>query len=436
LKKKDQLTNTVFKSIGRLIFLRIGTIILNLAIIPLSIDYLNSNEFGFWITVSSIITWVSFFDLGLTNGLRNRITELVTHNKIKLAKIYTSSVAVLLTIIGFFFSSIFFCSVFVFDIQELLKLNSISLEHIHLTFLIICIAFFFQFVLNILNALLFAFHKSDFVSLLTFLGQFFTLIGILLLKKFTHSNLILLVIVFTIIPILINFLAALFVFQSFLKPLKPNVNYVNFSISKNILTTGLGFFVIQIGALILFQTDNFVISHLFGPTTVTEFSIGFKLFSFVSMLNFLIMTPYWSAFTLAWVKQDYDWMKKNLKIIRIVWLGFVAITILLYLGSDLIIDYWMGDKVQVSKSLLISLMIYNILITFQASHNYIVNGIGKLKLQIILMVISAVGNIPLSYYLGTKYGVQGVVYGNVAFILILGLGTFFQVNRLILKRWI
>ena len=49
------------------------SVMINLALVPLTINYVNPSQYGIWLTLSSIIAWFSFFDVGFGNGLRNRL---------------------------------------------------------------------------------------------------------------------------------------------------------------------------------------------------------------------------------------------------------------------------------------------------------------------------------------------------------------------------
>ena len=74
---------------------------MGLVLVPLTINYLNPTKYGIWITLSSVIGWFSFFDIGLGNGLRNKFAEAIANNDHKLAKMYVSTTyAVLAFIIG------------------------------------------------------------------------------------------------------------------------------------------------------------------------------------------------------------------------------------------------------------------------------------------------------------------------------------------------
>jgi O-antigen/teichoic acid export membrane protein len=48
-----------------------ASILLSLLLVPLTLDYLNPYEYGIWLTLSSVLMWINYFDIGLGNGLRN-----------------------------------------------------------------------------------------------------------------------------------------------------------------------------------------------------------------------------------------------------------------------------------------------------------------------------------------------------------------------------
>lgn len=67
----------------------IGTLIVKgisiptqLLLVPLTISYISSELYGIWLTLTSIIGWIGFFDIGFGNGLRNKLTEALANNDI------------------------------------------------------------------------------------------------------------------------------------------------------------------------------------------------------------------------------------------------------------------------------------------------------------------------------------------------------------------
>ena len=66
------------------------TIVTQMMIVPLTINYVNPTQYGIWLTLSSIIAWISFFDLGFGNGMRNKVAEAKAKGNTELAKLFVS----------------------------------------------------------------------------------------------------------------------------------------------------------------------------------------------------------------------------------------------------------------------------------------------------------------------------------------------------------
>jgi O-antigen/teichoic acid export membrane protein len=414
--------------------IRGGSIFVGLLLVPLTLNYVTPAEYGMWLTISSIVSWLSFFDIGLGNGLRNKLSEANAKKQYGDAKKYISTTYAAISVIAFFLLLIFYLIYKKINWQNILNIEDINNETLQLLFLMVVGSFCVQLIVRIINSILTALHHSALSGFITFLGQVGVLIGIFILKYFAEPNLFYLFIVLTIIPILVLLIATVLIFRKKLQYLKPEFKFIRIKHLKSIFNIGGAFFIVQIGALVLFQTDNFIISNVLGPEAVTEFNIAFKLFSLTTMVTFIILTPYWSAYSDAWARQDFDWMRKNILIIRKIWILLSVITVILYFAAPFLYNIWIGDTIKISSKVSFAMMIYSIVISFQASHNYIINGLGKIKLQMYLMLISAVLNIPLAFYLGGIYGIPGVIYSNVLFMALLGIAFYFQLNSIIFKK--
>lgn len=78
---------------------------------------------------------------------------------------------------------------------------------------------------------------------------------------------------------------------------------------------GLGgqFFVVMFSMLFIFQLTNIILSRVQGPEAVTQYNIAYKYFNVLNMAANIILTPFWSAFTDAYIKRDYNWMRGTLE---------------------------------------------------------------------------------------------------------------------------
>ena len=75
------------------------SIIVSLLLVPLTINYVSSELYGIWLTLSSVISWLSFFDVGFGLGLRNRLTTALALGDYTKGKNYVSTTYCILLII-------------------------------------------------------------------------------------------------------------------------------------------------------------------------------------------------------------------------------------------------------------------------------------------------------------------------------------------------
>lgn len=174
------------------------------------------------------------------------------------------------------------------------------------------------------------------------------------------------------------------------------------------MSLGAKFFIIQIGVLVLLQTDNIVIIQLFTSKEVTTYNIAYKLFSIILVIFSIIMAPMWSAFTDAYTKQDFEWIRQLFtKIQKLFWL-LILLTIFMLALSPVLFKLWIGDQVKIPFYLSIAMAVYAITNSWLLIPCFLLNGIGKVKLQLYLYVVCIFINIPISFLLGRFYGLVGI----------------------------
>ncbi len=79
------------RNILALLVLKGFSVITNFLIVSITLDYLKPVKYGVWLTISSIVSWFTFFDIGLGNGLRNKFAEALATNRADLARTYVST---------------------------------------------------------------------------------------------------------------------------------------------------------------------------------------------------------------------------------------------------------------------------------------------------------------------------------------------------------
>jgi O-antigen/teichoic acid export membrane protein len=409
-----------------------GSVVISLLLIPLTINYVNAAQYGIWLTLSSLITWAALFDLGLGNGLKNKLTEFIALDKITLARSYVSSAYAILIVISVLLFLVFL------PVNAYLNWNSIlnigaTKSNMNSIVLLIFGFFCIQFVLQLVNTVLTANQEPAKTGIINFIGQFFILVAILILAKYTTGSLMLLVWAFAGIPLVVLLLGSIWFYKHNYKPVSPTFRLVKLSSAKKLLVTGSTFFIIQIAALVMYESDNIVITRLFGPKEVTTFNIAYKLFSVILMFFIIVITPFWSAFTEAYTKGDFDWIKSAIANANKMWFVLSVCAVLLLLLSPWLYHLWLGKTITVPLNLSVAMCMYCIAFIWQAIHVQLINGTGKVRLQLYVGIFAMLFNIPLSIFLGRRIGLAGITWSNTLFFIVMGILFSIQTKKIINK---
>lgn len=410
------------------------SIITGLLMVPLTISYVNQSQYGIWLTLSSVIAWFSFFDIGFGNGLRNKFSESKASGNDFLVKAYVSTTYGILTMIFIMVWIIFFLVNYELNWSSILN-APLELKN-ELSFVAIIVFSFFciQIVLNTISTILFADQKPAKAALIATSGQVISLIIIYILTLTTNGSLIYLAWAIGTGPFVVLLVSSLWFFNSSYKIYSPSIKLVNFRYAKSIMSLGAKFFVIQIAAVVIYQTTNIIIAQVSGPEDVTVYNIAFKYFSIVTMVFAIVMTPFWSAFTEAKSMNDYLWMRKAYRNLFKILLGLMVFTIFMLLISNYVFNLWVGNLVSVSFSMSLVVALFVIVNLWNMLFSQLLNGMGKIKLQLYMSLIGTTVNIPLAIFLGRHYGVIGVVVSSIALSLISALYGPYQVNLLLNER--
>lgn len=400
-------------------FIKGISIVIGFIFVPLLINYLGTVEYGIWITLSSIIGWIGYFDIGLGNGLRNRFAESLAKGEHVLARIYVSTTyAGLSLIFGIFFLVFMAISPFV---NWATVLNAPASMETPLRILVdLTVGFFLlRFVLKLISVIIAADQRPAISNTFDPLANSLSLIGILLLMHFAEPSIITLGIVLGVSPIIVMSLVSIYFFNNDYKAYRPSFKFINFHYFKDLAGLGFQFFIIQITVVVIMSTNNLIITQVVGPEAVTSYNVAYRYFGLITMGFAIIANTYWSAFTEAYIKKDILWIKKTTRSLISIWLGIVVTVAVMLIFATQFYELWVGKKVHVDFYLSLFSALFVIINVWNSIFTYFINGTGKIKLQLYSTVAAAIVSIPLSIYLATSMGLgaAGVVLGScIAYI--------------------
>lgn len=433
MSEYDKRTLNVIRNSIATAVLKAGILACSLIMVPITLDYLNPENYGIWMAMTSILYWFAFFDVGLGNGMRNYMAEALSKGDKDKANSYFSTAIFILTVLAIAIAIVVMPLIQVFDISTIL--NTKSVDNNGLTN-IISIAVFFtliQFVAKNIGMAYIAMQRYMVNDLIIIVGNIISLISVYILAKTTEGNLAYIVVVFTGIPALAFLGAAIPLFRKH-PYLIPQYRCINIGIIKEIVSKGLGFFVIQItSCLLVFGSANIIISHYCGPEQVTIYNISFKLFNLLTVAYTIILSPLWNAYTDAIVKNDYDWIKRTYKKTMKMLALSIIVGLILLAASGAFFKQWIGNSVTIPFEVSVCVLLYVCSFNFANCSAYLLNGLNKIRVQIVLSIVMTTIYLVVIYFIKGQYGIIGITLSMAAIYIIKGCVYVYQAKQLIAK---
>jgi len=407
--KKNILASFVIKGLN---------VVLSFLIVRLTLNHLDQTLYGIWLTISSIIVWFNFFDIGLGNGLRNKFAEALAKDQKNLARIYVSTTYLTLCTIAGVIWVVFWIVYRFIDWSIIFNSDPSMSDYLGEVVLVVFSSFCIRFVTNITEKILVSDQQPAIANSFKFLSQIIILLCIYILASKTEPSLLNISAVLSGAPVVVLIVASLYLFNNQYREYSPSLKYVDLQYLRPLLSLGGQFFIIQLAALVLFTTDNMIITQLMGPSFVTPYGIAFKYFQLIPIAFGIIVNPLWSAFTEAYTKGEHKWIRKAVNKSLKIWCGLVVIVVIIV--ANIFYEFWLGSDLEVPYSLTFFMGFHNLLFTLNSIYVTFINGVGKLRLQIYTAIFSIIANIPLSYLFAVvlNFGLSGVIFATSCSILL------------------
>lgn len=399
--KSNILYSAILKVIG---------LITSLLVVTITLNYLNSELYGVWLTITSILYWFSFFDIGLGNGMRNYLTEAVSKGNYKEAQSYLSTTIIALTIIASIIAIVGFILLKLLNLNSVFNTNTISNTELQ-NVLFVAIGFtLILFVLKNIGYVFVALQKYALWDFINTLGNIIGLLIIFLLTKFTNGKLIYVVFAFTCTPAIIYILAAIPIFSKY-PEFRPTIQSFRKDFLSTIVGKGLGFFLIQItSCLVIYGSSNLFITQFCGPESVTTYNIAYKFFNLLAIGYLVFISPMWNAYTDAYVKQDFNWIEKAFKSALKIWLFTEFAGIIMLIVSQYFYLFWVGKAVHVPFMVSLSVFLYISFFNLNNCVTYLLNGLNKIYIQIITSITATFIYLTIMFVLGKDMNIQEIVF--------------------------
>jgi O-antigen/teichoic acid export membrane protein len=401
--------------------------------IPLTVKYLGPERYGAWVTISAAMAWIALADFGLNNSLTNAISEGYATDHRKLMQNYVASafwsLAGVAALLGLIFFSLWRSVPWdrVFNVQTAQARTEVG-PAVAIAFVIFVLNFPFSTIAKIYGA-----HQE--VATANAWAAAGNVLGLMALVAVTQfkGGLTSLVIAMSGTVLLVNVISAAWVFGRSKPWLFPRLGRVSWAAIQRLGSVGGMFFVIQIAALVLFQTDNLIIAHYLGAAAVTPYSVTWRLFTYTTLFQILASPSFWPAYAEALSRGDRVWVRRSFRLnFRIALLSTAALALPLVLFGRWLIDKWAGKAAVPSQALLLWMGIWSVIYVAMSTQSCLLASTGRLKAQMVYSMLAAIVNLLLSITLVQRIGLTGVIMGTVgAFLICVVLPQTLQVKSIL-----
>jgi O-antigen/teichoic acid export membrane protein len=374
---------------------------------PLLLAYLGSEKYGLWMVMVSITTMLSISDLGIANGVTNKLVE--ANEDSREAKLLVGSAYLVLFLVS------------VFIIITLIGI------WVALPFIwpegndygIMMIAVFLPFALNIpagfIQRILYIDKKSVVANCLPIASSFLSIIAAYLMVRL-NMNEDLVLFVFSSCSTLVFVLATLYFFARIKPDWLPDLISYNASSIKNTIKSGRAYLLLSSLVLLANQCDYLIVSSAIGLDDVAIYSIANRVVGIATAAVGMLGIALWPIYSDALRRGDFRWVSESIIRLNVfMTLAYFILGLLLVYGYNKVTQIWLGASYPVSSLVLIGLVGTSYAISIASPYFMVLNSRSKISPQILLYIIFSIISIPLKFYFANRYGVLGV--STISFIV-------------------
>jgi O-antigen/teichoic acid export membrane protein len=384
---------------------------LNIIAVPLTLRYLGKERYAFCATVASLTMWVAVFNFGAVNSLVNLISEAHGKDDSEAARRHVSTAFFLLVAItclaavGFVLLLPIVKWDSVFAVQGLVPSEVVKWSVIAGVTPVL-----FNLPLSIAQQIYAGYQKSYTASLLSSAGPFAGIAGLFLAVHF-KASLPILILVLGCAPPIASALSLVYLTGIDLPWLRPQPSLCSLDSLRRLLRTSVPLFLLQVGALLVNQTQLIIMAHRSTLETVADYSVINRFYVFtmgvISLSTYSFLPPFREAFE----RGEQDWVRLNFR--RMVFLRMTmatAASVLSLVAGNLVLRMWLrsGSMVFTTK-VWAALGILLVSATWVTAFSDLLTIMDKIWIQTLLVCVNGVGTGLLTFILTPVFGVLGAI---------------------------
>jgi len=398
---------------------KILSLLLNLALIPLGMELLNEAMFSVWVVLYSLLTWFTFLDLGMGNSLRNLLLEALHKGRKDEARSLVSTSYAGIALFTISAAVLLLAAVPFIPWHRVFNVDAGFLPLLEKTMYLAIGLFAVQVLLKNIAFIFHGIQLSFLGNLIVLAANLMTFVWLLIIRQ-DHSSISL--DHFTLIslgsPIVLYTVASGILFMSRYHFLRPRLSLFRKDLFRKLNSTGYKFFVIQFCTLVFIQGNSIIIAQLHSNEDVIDYNASFRIFNTGVLAFTLMLAPIWSSYTKAFAKNDLIWIKKIHRRLVSAWLiAVLGISVFLLL-APWFFEQWLGRLIHIPIIIHVANAVYSMVHILSSIFTSMINSCSKITLQFYALVVGTILFIPTVILVDQLYHHPStIIFVNAGFLL-------------------
>jgi O-antigen/teichoic acid export membrane protein len=395
----------------------------------LALSHLGAERYGLWITIASATWMLGFLDLGLKDGLLVKVSHAHGRGDLDAIRKFTANTFFALSTLAgasLVLSWVLYPTISwaqVFNVR-----TPLARAEAGPSLLVFSVCFLASLPLGIVPSLYAGVQRGFLANAWQTAGTLGAL-GAFFLAARAGAGLPWLVFAISAPPV-IFLLTAFFLFFRSQPHFFPRREHLSWGAAKDLFAQGSLFWGISFVAPASLFSDNFIIAHFVGSEAVAGYAVTAKLFGLCSFLPGVIHGSILPSYAEAYVRGDDGWIRQTLRRAA-VWVSlsvFLLALPLLFLAPR-ILEVWLGTAINPTWAVTLGLALLALVNNFWLTICQFLWAVNLGKYDLIISLVMTVFAFAFKWVLTPKYGVSGVVWGQMAACLLALLPSLWLMAR-------
>ena len=384
--------------------------LLGLVTVPLVLGFLGKDRFGLWAIITTLMAWVSLFDLGMANGLVNMLSAAHGRGEQDEAGRYLSTAFVALVIMALVLCLVMGICLGVVPWGEALGARG-SVDEVTIRRSVAAALSIFVLSLPFsVTQQVYAYQRTYVWNGFVLAGSILGFLGLLLAVHLRVTMPVLILACSVGGPL--TTMAAYFYATGRAMPwLRPRVSRVSRKALRGLLSRSVPIFLFQVGALVVNETQSILLAHRCDLSTVASYSVGMRVYMLIIAVIQIGTNSFIPALREAFERGDHDWTTRAFA--RLLWVRIGIATagglFLILLGNTLLSLWLRRTDMALGRGVWIAMAVLMVGAMWSTSYVELLSIMDRLWLNVVAVFLSGATALLLTYYLSPRFQVMGAI---------------------------